>query len=248
MLLLQNKQSPSAAIQAHSFSDLVISAFTHDYRLNSKPTSVLERNSLYWISEAYLGARILSEDTSKERIKRYRKGIQEILKTRNYTFIEDIESEKGVDFFAEHTEMGETIKVVVRVPMKSTVGVQEIRTLNKFKETEELDEAIIVAEDRFTHYARKEAIAVGIEVFESHHPMFNIFCHSLVPTHERLTEKEKRSVLKQFNIQVFQLPKIKRSDPAVKNINAKPGDVVRILREGMDQLNFASYRLVVDDR
>lgn len=190
----------------------------------------------------------MADEKSLERTKRYKKGILEILRTRKYQFIEDQETEKYIDYIAESMEeIGGGSRVVVRIPTKSTVGVQEVRALHKKQEEEGFEEAIIIAEERFTHYAKKEAAELGIEVFESHHPMFNVFTHDLVPLHERLTEKEKREILKQFNIEIHQLPKIKKTDPAVKNINAKPGDVIRILREGLDHETFATYRLVVDD-
>ena len=60
---------------------------------------------------------------------------------------------------------------------------------------------------------------------------FNILQHKLVSPHKILKEEEKKQMLKKFNISEVQLPSIKAKDAAVKAIDAKPGDVIEILRE-----------------
>lgn len=55
--------------------------------------------------------------------------------------------------------------------------------------------------------------------------------HSLVPTHEKLNDKEKLAVLDQYEIKVNQLPIIFVDDPAIKNLDAQPGDVIKVTRD-----------------
>jgi len=76
--------------------------------------------------------------------------------------------------------------------------------------------------------------------------MTNILNHQLVPKYEILDKKEKELVLEKFGITVKELPFILPSDPVVKIINAKPGDVLRIKRESLTAGESIYYRVVVE--
>lgn len=68
--------------------------------------------------------------------------------------------------------------------------------------------------------------------------------NNLVPVHKRLTEEETKKFLESYNISPIQLPKIFSGDPVVKQIGAKPGDLLKIERESKTGKN-AYYRLVI---
>jgi DNA-directed RNA polymerase subunit H len=68
----------------------------------------------------------------------------------------------------------------------------------------------------------------------------------LVPKHEILSEKEKEQLLAEYKVHPYQLPQIKSSDPAVKVIDARPGDILRILRKSATAGEHIAYRYVVD--
>ncbi len=70
--------------------------------------------------------------------------------------------------------------------------------------------------------------------------------HVLVPKHEILKEEEVEELLKLLRVSKEQLPKIKASDPIVKEIGAKPGDVVKITRKSLTAGVSIFYRLVVE--
>ena len=72
-----------------------------------------------------------------------------------------------------------------------------------------------------------------------------IFQSSLVPKHEILSEKEKEKLLKDFKIQLKDLPRIKEEDPVVKRIGAKRMDVIRISRRSDISNEYYYYRVVV---
>ncbi|HEX9863172.1 MAG TPA: DNA-directed RNA polymerase subunit H [Candidatus Bathyarchaeia archaeon] len=76
--------------------------------------------------------------------------------------------------------------------------------------------------------------------------MFDIFEHALVPMHEILGEKEKEQLLAQYKIQPYQMPQIQSTDPAVKAIGAKPGDILRIIRKSSTAGEHIAYRYVVE--
>ena len=66
-----------------------------------------------------------------------------------------------------------------------------------------------------------------------------------MPKHEILSEEEKKELLEKLNIQEKQLPKILDSDPVVKKINAKAGDVIKITRNSPTAGKSIYYRLVI---
>ncbi|MDI6721654.1 MAG: DNA-directed RNA polymerase subunit H [Candidatus Aenigmarchaeota archaeon] len=73
----------------------------------------------------------------------------------------------------------------------------------------------------------------------------NIFESRYVPKHVVLAPDEKAEFLKQYNITVKQLPRIKESDAAVKMTGAKKGDVLKIIRNSPVAGEAVYYRVVV---
>lgn len=73
----------------------------------------------------------------------------------------------------------------------------------------------------------------------------SILDHVLVPKHEILSPEEKEAILKKYGIKEKQLPKIFSNDPVIKEIGAKPGDVIKITREFMGRKS-VYYRIVVE--
>ncbi len=74
----------------------------------------------------------------------------------------------------------------------------------------------------------------------------NLQDHVLVPKHEILKESEVEELLRLLGISKEQLPKIKSSDPIVKEIGAKPGDIVKITRKSHTAGISIFYRLVIE--
>jgi DNA-directed RNA polymerase subunit H len=70
--------------------------------------------------------------------------------------------------------------------------------------------------------------------------------HEMIPKHIILTEDEKKLLLQKYNIQAEWLPLIKASDPVVRAIGGKPGDIVKIMRKSATAGEYAVfYRLVI---
>jgi DNA-directed RNA polymerase subunit H len=74
----------------------------------------------------------------------------------------------------------------------------------------------------------------------------DILKHELVPRHEILTEAEKKELLEGMSITEKQLPKILDSDPVIKKIEAKSGDVMKITRKSQTSGETVYYRLVAE--
>ncbi len=75
---------------------------------------------------------------------------------------------------------------------------------------------------------------------------FAVKDHEMVPEHMLLSPEEGVEVLKGFGIEAPQLPKIHVNDPAAKEIGAKVGDIIKVIRRSMTAKQSIFYRLVID--
>lgn len=66
--------------------------------------------------------------------------------------------------------------------------------------------------------------------------------HILVPKHMKLSEKEKEELFKRYNITLKELPQILKEDPAIANLDLKPGDVIKIIRKSQTSGESIFYR------
>jgi len=73
----------------------------------------------------------------------------------------------------------------------------------------------------------------------------SVLDHIMVPDHKIMSEEEVSELLSLYKITSEQLPKMHQDDPAVKVIEAKIGDVIRIIRTSHTAGRAESYRLVV---
>lgn len=69
--------------------------------------------------------------------------------------------------------------------------------------------------------------------------------HALVPKHEKISEKEKEEVLKQYNSRIEDFPRILKKDAALVGMNVKFGDLIRITRKSPTAGQTIFYRTVV---
>jgi len=74
---------------------------------------------------------------------------------------------------------------------------------------------------------------------------FDITRHFLVPKHLILSKDEENKLLKKYKVTKEELPKIKRSDPAIDHLKPKSGDIIKIDRRSVfgDQISY--YRVVI---
>ena len=75
--------------------------------------------------------------------------------------------------------------------------------------------------------------------------MVDVSNHKLVPDHTVLDAEELEDVLEEYNIRETDLPKIKRSDPALPD-DAEIGDVIKVTRDSRTTDQAVVYRLVVE--
>ena len=75
--------------------------------------------------------------------------------------------------------------------------------------------------------------------------MVDVSQHELVPDHAVIDDDELDGVLAEYDIDRTDLPKIKRTDPALPD-DAEVGDVIKIVRDSRTTDLAVVYRLVVD--
>lgn len=75
----------------------------------------------------------------------------------------------------------------------------------------------------------------------------DVLSHELVPKHYIVSEEEKQKLIEKYRItKLSQFPMIKASDPVIKAIGAKPGDLVKIIRKSNIAKETVYYRFVVE--
>jgi DNA-directed RNA polymerase subunit H len=71
--------------------------------------------------------------------------------------------------------------------------------------------------------------------------------HVLIPEHSKLSEKEKKELFEKYNIDLKELPKISIKDPAIRHLEVKERDIIKIVRKSMTAGTTVFYRGVVND-
>ena len=77
-------------------------------------------------------------------------------------------------------------------------------------------------------------------------PKFKVDKHILTPKHSVLSEKEKAQILEKYHVTSKEMPKILKTDSAIKELGMKPGDIIKITRKSPTAGESLFYRVVVD--
>jgi len=168
-----------------------------------------------------------------------------LIKLRKYKLIKKEKHEGAFAYIVKIPEDKEKT-IVWCILGSATVGIVAMNALYKILKEKGLERAIVVTEGRYTHAVKQGAKKKNVELLPKSFPVFDIFEHGLVPKHEILSEKEKEQLLTQYKVHPYQIPQIKSTDPAVKVIGAKPGDVLKIIRKSKTAGEHIAYRYVVE--
>lgn len=71
--------------------------------------------------------------------------------------------------------------------------------------------------------------------------------HIYVPKHEIMTKKEAKEVLERFHTKPTEMPLIYVTDPAIKGLGVKPGDMIKITRKSGTAGESVYCRYVVEE-
>jgi DNA-directed RNA polymerase subunit H len=168
-----------------------------------------------------------------------------LIKLRKYKLIKKEKHEDAISYVVEIPKEKEKV-IVWCILNQATVGIAAMNALYKVMKEKEIESAIVVTEGRYTHAVKQGAKKKNVELLLKSFPVFDIFEHALVPMHEILGEKEKEQLLTQYKVHPYQMPQVKSTDPAVKAIGAKPGDILKIIRKSSTAGEHIAYRYVVE--
>ena len=168
-----------------------------------------------------------------------------LIKLRKYKLIKKEKHEGAIAYIIDIPEDKQKA-IVWCILNEATVGIAAMNTLYKVMKEKEIDRAIVSTEGRYTHAVKTGAKKKNVELLPKSFPVFDIFEHALVPRHEILTENEQNELLAKYKIKPYQMPQIKSTDPAVKAIGAKPGNILRIIRKSSTAGEHIAYRYVVE--
>ena len=75
---------------------------------------------------------------------------------------------------------------------------------------------------------------------------FKVDKHILTPKHLKLSEKEKAQIFEKYHVTSKEMPKILRTDAALRELDVKPGDIAKIVRKSPTAGESIFYRVVMD--
>lgn len=64
--------------------------------------------------------------------------------------------------------------------------------------------------------------------------------------HEKLPDSVKKELLEQYNVTMLEMPKISIDDPAIRHLDAKRGDMIKITRNSKTAGTTYFYRVVIN--
>jgi DNA-directed RNA polymerase subunit H len=168
-----------------------------------------------------------------------------LIKLRKYKLVEKEKFEGAFGYTIEIPEDKEKA-LIWCILDQATVGIVAMNQLYKIMKEKEIDRSIVITEGRYTHAVKQGAKKKKVELLLKSFPVFDIFEHALVPRHEILSVKERQQLLDMYKVKPYQMPQIGSTDPAVKAIGAKPGDVLRVIRKSSTAGEHIAYRYVVE--
>jgi DNA-directed RNA polymerase subunit H len=71
--------------------------------------------------------------------------------------------------------------------------------------------------------------------------------HIYVPKHEIINKNEAEKVLEKYHTKPTEMPLIYVSDPAIRSLGVKPGDMIKIIRKSPTAGESLYYRYVVEE-
>ncbi|KAM0948789.1 putative DNA-directed RNA polymerase [Dioscorea sansibarensis] len=113
---------------------------------------------------------------------------------------------------------------------------------------ENLTRLILVLQSKTTLKAReaiKEIFRFKVETFQITELLVNITKHVLKPKHDVLTEEEKQALLKKYNVEESQLPRMLLTDAIARYYGLEKGQVVKVTYDGELTGNHVLYRCVM---
>lgn len=127
------------------------------------------------------------------------------------------------------------------------MGVKPIKVYTDRMREENVGNAILVLRVDITPFAKQAVQEMSdsfrIEHFKEPELLVDITEHTLVPTHQVLTQNEKQELLKRYRLKETQLPRIQPNDPVSRYYGLRRGQVVKIIRPSETAGRYVTYRI-----
>ncbi|CAO2822313.1 unnamed protein product [Amaranthus hypochondriacus] len=143
--------------------------------------------------------------------------------------------------------LDEAKKVLVIFVGPQLVKVNTIRGIAaQIVNRESLSGLILILQSRITNQAQKalDDLRFKVEIFQITDLLVNITRHVLKPKHEVLTPKEKEKLLKKYNLEDKQLPRMSVKDAIARYYGLERGQVLKVVYSGEITQSHVTYRCV----
>lgn len=138
-------------------------------------------------------------------------------------------------------------KILVIFYGPNMVKVNGIRSIiTQIMNKDSLSRLILIVENKMTNQAMRsmDLLSFEVEVFEITDLLVNITKHVLKPKHRVLTDEEKQNLLKKYNLEDKQLPRISQKDAIVQYYGLEKREVVEVTYSGESTGLHVTYRCV----
>ena len=138
------------------------------------------------------------------------------------------------------------VRIIVYFVKDLKVCIKKIKELQNLIDTN-ITYAILIYASNITSFAKqaiKNEIECPVQLFTEGELAINITKHVLVPKHELVSIQERNAFLNKHKYKLANLPRILDSDPVIKYLYGKPGDMVKITRDSETTGTSIYYRIV----
>ncbi|KAK1366040.1 DNA-directed RNA polymerase RPB5 subunit, eukaryote/virus [Heracleum sosnowskyi] len=138
-------------------------------------------------------------------------------------------------------------KILVVFSDRGIIKVNQVRNLaGLITDKESLSRLIVVIQDKITDQAMKnwDMFPFKVEIFQITDLLVNVTKHKMMPKHRLLTNEEKEQLLKKYNVDEKQLPRIKVDDAIVRYYAFEKGHVLEVTSNSEITGSYVSYRCV----
>ncbi|XP_020235987.1 DNA-directed RNA polymerase V subunit 5A [Cajanus cajan] len=127
------------------------------------------------------------------------------------------------------------------------VKVSDVRNISgQIVNRETLTGLILIVQNNITSQALKavNSFSFKVEIFQITDLLVNITKHVLKPKHQVLTDRQKKNLLKKYNIEEKQLPRMLQTDAIARYYGLEKGQVVKVTYSGEITQMHVTYRCV----
>ncbi|KAK1315809.1 hypothetical protein QJS10_CPA05g00789 [Acorus calamus] len=139
-------------------------------------------------------------------------------------------------------------KVLVVFCGKEVLKLKSVQAIYQEVLNEGLNELVLVMQGRITAQARQhlsDNFPFKVQTFQITDLLVNITKHVLKPKHEILTPEEKHKLLKKYNLEEKQLPRMLETDAVARYYGLGRGQVVKVTYSSDVTESHVTYRCVM---